>query len=332
MAPTEPADDRQIYDLMVAPLIPQAIQLTLALGVFEALASGSMDIGSLRKELGLGERGAHALLTVLVAMQMLKRDGERYALSDLARRYLLPQSPFCLRSQLGAGASPQAWMLNSLRHDQPRFPERVGAWEQGEALPDAEAATGRMHALSFAPATALAARGAFEGVHRLLDVAGGSGAIAIAAAQHDRALRCTLFELPAVCSVGDAYLAQHGVQDRVALHPGDMFRDPLPLDHDGVAFSNVLHDWDLEQGGALARSAFEALQPGGRIFIHEMLLSDAHDGPLTVALFSLLMLFTTRGRQYTGAELCALLSEAGFVDARVSPGLGYYSLVSARRP
>jgi len=73
------------------------------------------------------------------------------------------------------------------------------------------------------------------------------------------------------------------------------------------------------------------LQPGGTICLHEMLLDDLKDGPLTVACFSIAMLLHEKGKQFTAGELEDLLGETGFRDFQVTPSYGYYSLVTAIR-
>ncbi len=45
-----------------------------------------------------------------------------------------------------------------------------------------------------------------------------------------------------------------------------------------------------------------------------------------------MMVAGTRGRQYSFAELKALLEGAGFADVGAIDTYGYYSLVSARKP
>src|SRR5689334_13767357 len=49
------------------------------LGVFTELASGPADADELAAQLGLHERGARDFLDALVALGMLRRDGEEYA-------------------------------------------------------------------------------------------------------------------------------------------------------------------------------------------------------------------------------------------------------------
>lgn len=83
---------------------------------------------------------------------------------------------------------------------------------------------------------------------------------------------------------------------------------------------------------ALARRAYDALPPGGRVFVHEMLLADDGSGPVTTASFSLFMLFGTQGRQYTEGEVREILASAGFRDIDARQTHGYYSVVSGRKP
>ncbi len=111
-----------------------------------------------------------------------------------------------------------------------------------------------------------------------------------------------------------------------------MFGDDWPSGYDACFFSNIFHDWDAERCRLLARKAFAALPPGGRIFLHEILLADTRDGPLPAALFSLTMLVGNYGKQRSLAELDALLTSCGFVDVRATHTYAYYSLVEARKP
>ena len=69
-----------------------------------------------------------------------------------------------------------------------------------------------------------------------------------------------------------------------------MFTDPWPAGYDGIFFSNVFHDWDRASCLHLAKRSYAALPPGGRIFLHEVVLNDTKDGPLVAAAFSMEML------------------------------------------
>jgi hypothetical protein len=74
------------------------------------------------------------------------------------------------------------------------------------------------------------------------------------------------------------------------------------------------------------------LAPGGVVLIQESLLEEDRPGPLWTAHFSLMMALDMEGRQLRPSQLRELLVEAGFVDVRVVPLLGYTRTTIAVRP
>jgi len=206
-----------------------------------------------------------------------------------------------------------------------------GDWEAGKI----DAATARMittymHSHSLAAAMGVARLGNFDGVKWLLDVGGGSGVFSIALSQRHAQLRCTVLDLPAICELVHDYARTAGAT-RVDTVSVDMFREAWPRGHDAVFLSNVLHDWSPGTCAELLAKAAASLPSGGRVYLHEMLLSEARDGPRTAAAFSVHMLIGTRGQQFTFSQLQELLQGAGFHDVQVQSTHAYYSLLRATR-
>jgi acetylserotonin N-methyltransferase len=208
----------------------------------------------------------------------------------------------------------------------------VEMWESGEmTLEAARSIAAFMHSHSLAAATGAATRLNLSGVKNLLDVGGGSGCFCITLAKQNPQLRCAVMDLEPMCEVALDYIRAAGVADRVAVKPVNMFQEQWPTEHDAMLFSNVFHDWGPQTNAKLAANAFAALPRGGRIFLHEMLLDDTGDGPLTTAAFSTLMLANTRGRQFTFSQVKEMLEGAGFTDIDVLPTYSYYSVVSGTK-
>jgi acetylserotonin N-methyltransferase len=190
-----------------------------------------------------------------------------------------------------------------------------------------------MNSHSVASSKAVARQPLFAGVKSLLDVGGGSGIFSIELARHWPDLQATIMEIDTMCIAAQAFIDRAGLAGRVTTQAVDMFRQDWPSGHDGLFFSNILHDWSDDTCRLLAKKAFDALASGGQIMLHEMLMDDDGCGPETTASFSVLMLLGTHGRQYSFAELRCFVEDAGFVDtASVPTGGGYYSLVTARKP
>jgi acetylserotonin N-methyltransferase len=188
-----------------------------------------------------------------------------------------------------------------------------------------------MHAMTRPAASALSEQPVFKKVCKLLDVAGGSGSLTLAIANRHPEIRCKILDLEPICPIAKKHIRDYGLSDQISVSPFDMFNDPWPGDFDGILFGNVFHDWDLESCHLLARRAFDALALGGTICLHEMLLNERKDGPLTVALYSVAMLLHEKGKQFTPSELKEILTDAGFRDFQATPTFGYYSLVTATK-
>jgi hypothetical protein len=129
----------------------------------------------------------------------------------------------------------------------------------------------------------------------------------------------------------EGFIAQYGVESQVDTTPLNMFFEPWPAGYDAILLSCVLRDWGLEHRTELLRRSFDALPTGGRIYVYELLLSDAAGGPLASALFSLNMRMGTAGKQFTAPELRRALEAVGFQHVSVQNTHGYFSLISARK-
>jgi predicted O-methyltransferase YrrM len=322
-------DDRLLWDIWLSVHRLQTLSAAYELEIFQTLAAGPITPAKLAALSGFDLRATEVVLTMLAALGLVRARGDAYELTDVSRTYLLPDSPFDwgpLISRIGVIPDMHRALVQVLRGTK-NVSRPATAWAQGRMSPELAASVSRvMHCHSLPAAIELARMPELRGVRRLLDVGGGSGVFSIALAQQHPALRCTVMELEAVCEVARGYIRDGDVGDRVDSAAVDMFRDHWPEGYDAVLVSNVFHDWSAETNAQLARSAFGALPAGGKILVHEMLVDDAGGLP-TTAGFSVRMLTTNEGKQYSLAELTALLEAAGFVDIRESKAHLYYSLV-----
>jgi len=173
-----------------------------------------------------------------------------------------------------------------------------------------------------------------DGVENLLDVGSGPATYPIALCRAHPALKVTVFDLPATLAVTREVVAPSGVEDRIELVAGDYHTDALPAGFDRVFLSNVIHGEDEAGCAALMQRCFDALRPGGRVVVKDHILSEDLTAPAGGAVFSLLMLLSTRGRDYGFGEVAGWMTDAGFEPPTetVLPPPFSSSLVIARRP
>ncbi len=307
------------------------------MGLFPLLEKTPMTADEAAKALKLSPRAAESLVGVLSGLGFLAQHGGRFQITEVSRNFLLPSSPYywggMLRFVRDIPVTRQA-LQEVLVKDRPKDGSMDEMWGAHEMKPEmARAFTSAMHSRSLHLGVAAAKRvPEFAQVRRLLDVAGGSGCFSIALARQHPQMRCTVMELAQVAKLAQAYIADHGVSDRVDTLVANMFADPWPSGYDAAFFSNIYHDWDRARCLRLTKRTFDALPSGGRIFIHEVLLADTKDAPLVGITDSMHMMFFTEGKQRSAGEFESILAESGFRDMALTPTYGYYSVVQARKP
>ena len=140
------------------------------------------------------------------------------------------------------------------------------------------------------------------------------------------------FDLPVVGPVFEDYIAHNGLTGRVRFHAGSFFTDPLPK-ADVVTMGHILHDWDLEEKRLLIRRAYEA-SPGGRgipLFTMRSLSDERRLQRLRVLMSLNMLIETPGGFDYTGADCCGWMRDAGFRETRVQHLVGPDSMVVGLR-
>ncbi len=156
----------------------------------------------------------------------------------------------------------------------------------------------------------------FGAGERLLDVGGGMGAFVLGAAERYPNLELAVFDLPGVAQHARTRVGESGHGDRIDVHGGDFFEDPLPGGFDVVTLVRILHDHDDEDVRRLLPKVRGALRPGGRLVVAEPMSGVAGAGSVGPAYFSLYLLAMGKGRPRTPDELSDYLTEAGFRHVR----------------
>ncbi len=290
--------------------IPSRVILTAAeLGVFASLAKGPRTSREVAKVVKADERGTDRLLNALVALALLTKAEGRFALTDAARRWLLPSSPDYL-----AGLSHASHMY----HNWGTLTEAVKKGGGVSRRRDGETAASFIAAMHY-----LASRrggdvvklvGAAD-VRRVLDVGGGSGAYAMAFCRAHPAATAVVFDLAAVVPVTRRYIKEAAMAARVKAVAGDALRDALPGGFDVVFVSQLLHSNSPRENERLLKKCARALAAEGRLVVQEFVADDDRAGPPHPLLFALNMLVATGGGDaYTEREIRAWLTAAGMTD------------------
>ena len=296
-----------------------ALQAAVMLDVFTALdtAAGRMREDELALRLSCEGRSLGMLLTALVAMDLLDRDGTTLILPDGARRYLSRNSPeyvgFIIMHH--ADIMP-AWT---------RLAEAVRGGTKTRERPSTKTGNPEerknflmgMFNIAVAQAENVAATLDLSGRKRLLDLGGGPGTYAVYFCRANPQLSATIYDLPSSAPFARETVERFNLADRIDFAGGDFLKDALPTGYDAVWLSQVLHGETPENAAALMRRGAQTLNPGGLLCVQEFIINDDRKGPVHPALFSLNMLVGTDGGQsYTQGEITAMMRQAGAAEIR----------------
>jgi len=166
-----------------------------------------------------------------------------------------------------------------------------------------------------------------DGVHRLMDVGGGTGAFLRAVRAEYADLRLRLFELPAVLEGAD-------LPERAEAVAGSFRTDPLPGGSDVISLVRVLYDHADTTVAALLRNVYEALPPGGRVIVSEPMSGGGAPNRPGDAYFAFYTMAMQTGKTRSAEQVTQLLLEAGFegVEHRATARKFVTSVVLGHKP
>ena len=149
---------------------------------------------------------------------------------------------------------------------------------------------------------------------RLLDLAGGPAAYAILLCQENPSLKCVTVDLKAISAEAAGYVERFGLRERIECRAGDYHTDPYEKGaYDAVTIFGALHQESPAQIVDILKRAHDALKPGGRLFVLDMMTDATRTAPKFSALFAVNMALTTEnGWVFSDEELKGWMREAGF--------------------
>jgi predicted O-methyltransferase YrrM len=299
------------------------------LDVFTAVGAGAA-AAEVAASVGTDPRATEILLNALVSVGALTKTKGVFRNTAETARYLDARSPDCARTALMHTAGMfHSWatLTDCVRAGTAAIAPRV----ERDDPQWTRSFIAAMHRGAEGTAAELVRAVGVEGVGRMLDVGGGSGAYSIAFAQASPSLRAEIFDLEFVLPIAQEHIQEAGLADRITTRAGDLRIDEFGSGFDLVLLSSICHMLDPDENRDLLRRCFRALTPGGRIAIRDFVVGPDRTAPRQAALFAINMLVATRaGSTYTEAEYESWLREGGFRGFRRLDPAG--DLMVASRP
>lgn len=326
-------DRSQLLEMAAAFRASCVLGAAAELDLFGLLGAESLSAEAVAERLACDARAGRMLFDALVALNVLDKQNERYRVPPELRPLLTDGTPETVLPMIRHGMntlrqwSQLAWVVKS------GIPGPRQASIRGFEA-DRAAFIAAMHSVSGPLADGLVARLMPLEFEHLLDVGGASGTWTLAFLRAVPGARATIFDLPDAIQQARQRLAASALADRVAFAAGDFYQDDLPGGADFAWLSAIIHQHSRAHSRALYAKVYQALVPGGRVGIREVVMDPCRTRPAMGTLFAINMLVNTdSGGTFTFEEIADDLHAAGFIEPELRlKGEQMDSVVLARRP
>lgn len=306
----------------------------MELDVFTPLKDGPLDADTLAQSLGVQTAKLSPLLYALVTAGLLTVEDGTFANTPESQTFLVRGCP----QYLGGlhGFYKKLWQATfqtaaSVRAGQPQAKldwlalpaEQLANYFQGQ------------YPSSLRAGRELAGIIDFSRCQRLLDAGGGTGGVCIGICEAYPDLTGTVADLPEVATISTRFIAAAGMAERIKVAAVDLTAQPPAGRYGAAVLRALLQVLPGSQAQKVIENIYQALEPGGEIFIVGSIMEDTRLGPPASIGFSLVFLnLYDDGQSYTEKEHREWLAAAGFTDISIQhnvtiDGLG---LVRGRKP
>ena len=331
---TDPSDLIRLRDgIYATDLLVTAIG---HLDFFTEISKYQLDFNKLCYHFKIDERCADVMLTYFVSLGLISIDKGICYVTTKASEFLLTTSNWSLKPYFSTQLERPIIekMLNALKTGEPQsWGGKKDEQDWTKAMEKTEFAsmfTAGMDSRGAYFAPGIANKFDFRKYKSIIDIGGASGIYAASIIEHFSNLTGGVLEKSPVDKIAEISIAQKGKQNSIKIYEGDMFQS-IPRGFDIHLFSHVMHDWNIEQNTILISNSFDSLNTGGVIMIHDAHINPDKTGPLSVAEYSILLMFSTYGKCYSVSELGEIMESVGFVDIKEIKTIGNRSIIIGQK-
>ncbi|MEF9908229.1 methyltransferase [Streptomyces sp. P9-A2] len=325
-------DTGRMLQMMTGYWVTQVVRTAAELRIADHLHAGGATPAQVAEAESLDPDATFRFLRTCASLGLAaSTDGKRFIGTPLLDT-LRTDAPGSLRDLALWGGAESHWLpwgrlADAVRTGTTQAEAALGApiFDWLAAAPkEAEVFTNAMTAMTRGLAHRLADVIDLKGAEVVVDVGGAGGNLVQTLMQRHPRLTGVVLDLPHVSAEADASAAALGVTDRFAFVGGDFFEEVPSADVHLLKF--VLHDWDDDSCVRILRNCREALEPGGRVLVMELLV-DKVGTPGLEPLMDLNMMALSTGRERSPDEFQNLFEQAGLTLASTKPSASRVSVL-----
>ena len=251
---------------------PLIIGAAVANKIFDTLASEAKNVEEVSRQTGASVRGLRAIMNALVGLELLKKSGDKYALTPESEAFLVSNKPGTLAGffSMNRVRLMQHWLkldeiVRTGRPAEARNQEGPGTEFFSQLVEN-------IIPMSYGSAQALGDHLKLADATnqtRVLDLASGSGIWGIALAQKSPRVQVTAIDWAGMIPTTKRITQKFGVEDRFKFVEGDLLEADFGEGYDIATLGHILHSEGENRSRELLKKTANALKPGGTIAIGE---------------------------------------------------------------
>jgi ubiquinone/menaquinone biosynthesis C-methylase UbiE len=327
-----------IIQILRAPYPYFVMFAGMQLDLFNTLKGVCKNAEEIADTIGANPGKLRPLLYALVAAGLLTLEGDCFANTAEADRFLVSSSPSYLGDHAKYNVNPtvMSWMLNGALKTAESI--RTGIPQLGydfSSLSEAELEKGfrATQPIAVRAGRELAARYDFKDCRTLVDVGGGVGGLALAVTEAYPDLKATVLDLPLVAPITRRFLEETSATERIRVITADLVRETLNGSFDVAVMRALIQVLLPEEASRALGNAYKLLNPGGVIYVLGHILADSRTSPPEEVWYSTLNInFYPVPGTYTEQEYTDWLRQAGFEQVKADRLPNGDGVMAARKP
>src|SRR5262249_29714511 len=140
----------------------------------------------------------------------------------------------------------------------------------------------------------------FSNVHRIVDVGGGQGGLALALLRAHSNMQAIIFDGTPPLEGTEQLFDRAGVATRAEVAQGDFFTS-VPRGSDLYVLKSIIHNWEDSHAVVILSKCREAMSESSRLLVAERVIPSGNT-PSEAKLFDINMLVTLGGQERTEEE------------------------------
>jgi len=322
-----------IWRLRTALYPSIALLAGIQLDLFTPLSNGPGTVEQVAEALGVDSDKLRPLMYILVESGLLTVEGDQFSNSPEANHYLVKGNS----SYIGAGYEAFAEQWNAVWKSAESIRTGSAQAKLDYSAMSEEELESHYHSFHLGTLTTgrrLLAEYDFSSCRRLIDVAGGTGGVAIAIAQACPHLRATVVDLPTVTPITRRLVSEAGVADRVEVLAADVINGTLEGSFDVAVLAAFIPVISRDHAQRALKNVSQVMEPGGTIYLEDIgTLDNTRLAPRETVRQNLWFINVfDEGQAKTERERREWLADAGFEDIERKTFPDGRSIMVARKP